>query len=112
MNGRCNGERSMRPGPSGSKMKAAASAVSWCRAGSGRRCSRPFVLDVPFEVRVERLVRAYGRYDTDRLVYRHDRQAPGEPARETGPAGRLRRRPLRRLPPPPGLLRHRLPAQS
>ncbi len=27
-----------------------------------------FVLDVPFEVRVERLVRAYGRYDTARLV--------------------------------------------
>lgn len=58
----------MRPGPSGSKMKAVASAVSWRRAGSGRRCSRPFVLDVPFEVRVERLVRADGRYDTDRMV--------------------------------------------
>ena len=27
-----------------------------------------FVLDVPFEVRVERLVTAYGRYDTARLV--------------------------------------------
>ncbi len=26
------------------------------------------MLDVPFEVRVERLVRAYGRYDTARLV--------------------------------------------
>jgi len=26
------------------------------------------VLKVPFEVRVERLVRAYGRYDTDRMV--------------------------------------------
>ena len=27
-----------------------------------------FVLDVPFEVRVERLVTAYGRYETARLV--------------------------------------------
>ena len=26
------------------------------------------MLKVPFEVRVERLVRAYGRYDTDRMV--------------------------------------------
>ena len=55
------------------------------------RSRRVPVLDVrtPFEIRVERLVAAYGRYDTDRLVYRHDRQAPGEPARQTGPAGRL-----------------------
>ena len=39
--GHIPGACSMAPGPSGSKMRAAALAASWRRAGSGRRCSRP-----------------------------------------------------------------------